>query len=305
MNLILVDRTRLAAETVRLRLAGPTGGELPVFKPGAPLDLSFAGFPRRYSLTSSPRERGHYEICVLRGNPSRGGSAYLHDQLRVGDKLTAAGPFNAFPLDLNARHSVFIAGGIGITPFFSMMDALQATSRSFELHYTARSADHFLPVPEAVARRSFYPSVDGRQTLAVPMLLDSLAKDSDLYVCGPRSLIEAVREGARERGWPRERVHFESFGPALHPADVPVTVHLALTGGSVQVPAGTTILDALLEHGVWAPYECRRGECGACVTEVLDGEPDPRDFCLTPAQRRTTLCTCVSRARTPELVLNL
>lgn len=305
MDLTAIDKTPVAAHTVRITLAAPDGGALPAFKPGAHLELSVAGFTRHYSLTSSPQDLSRYEICVLRTEPGRGGSAHLHDRLQVGDRLRAVGPFNAFPLHLEARHTVFIAGGIGITPFFSMMEALARSSRPFELHYAVRSADRFLPVPDYSGRTRRYADTDGTHSMDITAILGPLPPGVDLYVCGPRGLIEAVRARAGALGWPDTRVHFESFGAAPRATDAPVKVHLARSGSSIEVPPGTTILDALLANGVWAPYECRRGECASCMTEVLAGEPDHRDVCLTEEQRRSAMCPCVSWGRTAELVLNL
>lgn len=305
MELIVLEKAEVAVEIARITFGAVDGGTLPVFEPGAHLQLSFAGFTRRYSLTSSARDVGRYEICVLRAAPSRGGSAYLHDRLQVGDRLEADGPFNAFPVRISASHSVFLAGGIGITPFFSMMEALDHAGRSFELHYAARSADRFVPVPKYSRRPRFSVGANGRRGLDIPAILAPLSTEADLYVCGPRGLIAAVRTEAAARGWPNERVHFESFGAGLEPTDSPVRVRLALSGSTFDVAPGTTLLDALLAHGVWAPYECRRGECGSCVTGLLGGEPDHRDVCLTEEQRRHAICTCVSWARSAELVLEL
>lgn len=305
MELIVISKSAVAEDTIRLTLAPIDGDALPAFKPGAHIELSFAGFTRRYSLTSSPYDLSRYEVCVLRTNPSRGGSDYLHDRLSVGDRLQGAGPFNAFPLRLTARHTVFIAGGIGVTPFLSMMEALGRASQSFELHYAARSADRFLPVPDHSGRIWRYPDIDGKPGMDIDAILGPLSTDVDLYVCGPRRLIEMVREKARAWGWPKDRIHFESFGIGLDPTDAPIKIHLALSEMSVEVEPGTSILDALLANGVWAPYECRRGECGSCLTEVIAGESDHRDLCLTEEQRGGGMCTCVSWGRTSELVLNL
>ncbi len=305
MDLTVIYKTLIAADTLRIRLAAPEGSALPSFKPGAHIELRFAGFRRSYSLTSSPRDDRHYEICVLRTHPSRGGSAYLHDRLGIGDRLIAAGPFNAFPLNLEANYTVLIAGGIGITPFFSMMEALDESSRPFELHYAAQRSDRFLPVLARFARTREYPDIGARPSMDLDAILEPLPTDADLYVCGPRGLIEAVRAGAGARGWPDARIHFESFGAGTRATDTPVTIHLALSRLSIQVEPGTSILDALLANGVWAPHECRRGECGSCMTEVLSGDPDHRDLCLTEAQRRHAMCTCVSWGRTPEIGLNL
>lgn len=305
MNLTVIEKTLVAAQTLRIGLALPDGGVLPTFKPGAHIELSFAGLTRRYSLTSSPHDPSRYEICVLLTEPSRGGSAYLHDRLHVGDNLPIAGPFNAFPLRMEASYSAFIAGGIGITPFFSMMAALDGSSQPFELHYGARSSDRHLPVPEHSGRTLRYTDTGGEPGMDIRAILDALPADADIYVCGPRGLIEAVRGETAARGWPPSRVHFESFGAALKPTDTALTVHLALSGMSIEVQPDTTILDALLANGVWAPYECRRGECASCITEVVSGEPDHRDLCLTHDQRRNSMCTCVSWARSSEIVLNL
>lgn len=305
MDLIVTDKTLVAADTLRITLAAADGAALPSFKPGAHIELAFAGLTRRYSLTSAPDDPTQYQVCVLRTEPSRGGSAWLHDRLAVGDRLSVSGPFNAFPLRLEARHSVFIAGGIGITPFLSMMAALARSAGAFELHYAARSGDRFLSLPDHPAAIHRYTDRDGRPGLDITAILTQAPPDADLYICGPRGLIEAVRAAAAARGWPADRVHFESFGASLKPSDQPIKVHLALSGMTLDVEPGTSILDALLANDVWAPYECRRGECASCMTEVVSGEPDHRDVCLTEAQRSNSVCTCVSWARSSELVLNL
>jgi vanillate O-demethylase ferredoxin subunit len=295
---------RIASGTMRISFASRDGCALPSFAPGAHLELQLGTLSRRYSLTSSPSQLQRYEICVLRTAPSRGGSEYLHHRLRVGDVLDGAGPFNAFPLDSGAAHSVLIAGGIGITPFFSMMVVLERAQRPFELHYAARSIDRFLPLPLSAGSIHRYAH-DLNRRMDVNAILQSVPSTSHVYVCGPRGLVQAVRGALAAREWPRQQLHFESFGAALQPTDLPLTVRLARSDMRIEVPTGTTILDALLAHGVWAPFECRRGECAACVTEVLAGIPDHRDVCLTDVQRRQSMCTCISWAHTPDLVLNL
>jgi ferredoxin-NADP reductase len=305
MNLTVIDVAPVAANTIRIGFTASDGGELPAFKPGAHIELCFAGFVRRYSLTSSPLHLHRYEICALRARPGRGGSEYLHDRLRVGDRLVGTGPFNAFALSAEASDTVFIAGGIGITPFLPMMEALVRSSQRFDLHYAARTADRFLPVPEHPGRTCRYVNDGGRSSMDIGAILSPLSASVDLYVCGPRRLIEAVRTEAGVRGWPDKRVHFETFGTGFDPDDRPVKIHLAQSGSSIEVQPGTAILDALLEAGVWAPYECRRGQCASCMTEVLSGTPEHRDLCLTEQQRRRAMCTCVSWSRTAEIVLNL
>jgi len=308
MQLVVTDKTLIAAATVRIRLARADGTPLPPFEPGAHVELGFAGMVRRYSLTGAlddPQRPPYYEICVLRTQPGRGGSAYLHNRLAVGDHVNVDGPFNAFGVDPAAAYSVFIAGGIGITPFLPMMAALDRAAVAYELHYAARHAERLLPLPEVGGRVVRYLNGTGGGTLDVDAVLAQAPQEALIYVCGPRRLIAAVRDHAVTYGWPSERIRYESFGPQPCPDDGPVTVHLALSGLSFEVAPGTPILDALLDHGVWASFECRRGECASCATEVVAGEPDHRDVCLTPEQRRDHMCTCISWARSRELTLNL
>ena len=288
-----------------MTLVPSPGISLPSFEPGAHIELTLGAVTRRYSLTSRPDSPVSYEICVLRTRPSRGGSAFIHDSLKVDDTLEVSAPINAFPLDARAEHSVFIAGGIGITPFIPMIIALRSEGRSFDLHYSARSLDRLVPVPEAANRLHTYIGESGPPRLSVPSLLETYDPSDSVYVCGPRSLIEAVRCHAEILGWSRENVRFESFGSSIEATDAPVTVKLARSRLTVDVQPGTSILDALLENGVWATYECHRGECASCAVTFLSGEADHRDVCLTASQRRTTFCTCVSWARSSEITLDL
>lgn len=305
MRLVLTARETVATDTVRLAFADPSSVDLPPFAPGAHVELSFGDMVRRYSLISSPENLGSYVVCVLRTDPGAGGSAWLHDRLALGDTVEVSTPRDAFPLIRDASRSVFIAGGIGITPFLTMMAKLQADGADWELHYAARDEARMLSVSLPQGRISRYLDAEGRPGLDVAALLDGLDRAAHLYVCGPRPLIEAVRTGAAARGWPKDAIHFESFGPSPKPGDKPIRIRLAQSDVDLVVEPGTTILDALLANGVWAPFECRRGECGSCHTPVVSGEPDHRDVSLTPEQRRAGLCTCVSWAVTPDLVLDL
>jgi len=305
MRVIAEAKQPIADQTVSITLKPVDGSKLPPFEPGAHIELGFAGMQRRYSLVSDPQDLSHYRICVLRTQPSRGGSAWLHDVLARGDELELQGPFNAFPLREDLDHVVFIAGGIGITPFIPMMQRLDRIGLDWTLHYAARRPQRFVPLNGGHGERHFYSDAGGGARLVVADVIDASPTDAHVYVCGPRSLIEATRSHALESGWAAARIHFESFGAQRQPGDRAVRVHLALSDMTLEVEPGTTLLDALLAHGVWAPYECRRGECASCVTEILSGEVDHRDLCLTAEQRRNHLCTCISWPTSDEITLNL
>jgi ferredoxin len=95
---------------------------------------------------------------------------------------------------------------------------------------------------------------------------------------------------------------------ATHDTDAdPVQVVCETAGTVVLVPPGTTILQAVRDAGLEVTAACVDGLCGTCETRVLDGEPDHRDALLTAEERAfgETMLICVSRARTPSLVLDL
>ncbi|MDP1569335.1 MAG: PDR/VanB family oxidoreductase [Vicinamibacterales bacterium] len=298
MTLVVLDKRALTREVVQVRLAREDGGALPAFEAGAHLELRVGGLTRRYSLTSTPGERSHYDITVQRAAPSRGGSAFVHDTLGVGDAVDVDGPFNTFRFIGRPPYAVFIAGGIGLTPFYTMIPAAADAGVAHELHYVTRTSIGRLPIDTLRATRVFtYVSREGEadaRRLDIVALLRQTRRDAHLYVCGPRRMIEEVRSVAERLGWPKASMHAESFGPSATSGDRPVTVHLEASAVTLQVAPGTSILQAMLDHGIWASYACRRGECGSCYVEVADGIVDHRDVCLSAAERRAGMCPCVS-----------
>lgn len=305
MTLALALKALVAQDAVRLRFVADDGHQLPSFEAGAHVQLTFAGYRRRYSLTSSPSDRSAYEMIVLRARPGRGGSAFLHEQLRVGDAVEVSAPVNGFRLDPVARHHVFIAGGIGLTPFYTMAEALAASGRTFHLHYAARSSARALPVAAFGEHASVYAGPGAREALRLPAVLGSLEPTTAIYGCGPLRLLEDLRRLSHELNRPAGRLRLETFGPAANPQDGPLLLRLSLSGMTIAAVPGTSIVDALLEHGVFVGADCRRGECGTCVVSVEGGVIDHRDACLTSDQRRAVMCTCVSWARSPEVTLGL
>src|SRR5450830_744256 len=124
---VRVQAMRFEAQgIVSVELMSPAGDELPAFTAGAHIDLHLGnGVVRSYSLLNAPAERHRYIVGVLNDRNSRGGSRYVHEQLRVGSTLTVSAPRNNFPLDESAVHSVLVAGGIGITPISCMLNYLR------------------------------------------------------------------------------------------------------------------------------------------------------------------------------------
>ena len=208
-----------------------------------------------------------------------------------------------------------IAGGIGITPILSMAQALQEQGASFELHYCARNADR-MAFREELLSSDFADRVhlhfddgDASQRFDIDGLSQTPDAGTHLYVCGPTGFMDAVLASAT-KGWPAEAVHREYF--AVDPqesdgADRAFQIKIASTGQIVDIPADTPAIDVLEELGFDIPKSCEQGICGTCITKVIEGVPDHRDFVLTDEEHAENdqMTVCCSRAHSDLLVLDL
>jgi phthalate 4,5-dioxygenase reductase subunit len=319
MSLLRVTRAEpIAREIYGFELRSPDGNPLAPFTAGAHVSVTAPnGSVRKYSLCNDPAERDRYVIGVKRDPNGHGGSVSLCDAVRAGDHIEVSEPRNAFELDTKAPSFLFIAGGIGITPIMAMVRSLSASplgegrgeGRSFRLVYLTRAPEDTpfldeLSAPEMRARVTIHH--DGGDPARMFDLWPLLEKPTraHIYACGPRPLLEAVRDMTGH--WPLSAVHFESFADAqaqARPEDVPFTAVLARSGARVEVPPGLSILEAMRARGFDAPSSCESGTCGTCKTRLLAGEADHRDLVLADDEKADWIMICVSRARSPEITL--
>ena len=313
LTLVIARADDVADGVRRFELRDAGGADLPPFTAGSHLSIEVPGGERRkYSLCNDPSERDRYEIAVKRDTTGRGASVRFVDAVHVGDRLRASLPDNAFALDERAPGAIFIAGGIGITPILAMIRSLEARgATSWKLYYLVRdrASAAFLDVLEggdwAPRVRVHADGGDPGRSLDLWPVLEKPTR-AHVYCCGPRPLMDAVRDMTGH--WPTGSIHFESFveGAALaRPEDKPFVVRLARSGGEVAVPAGVTILEALRRAGLRVDSSCESGTCGTCKTGIVAGEPDHRDLVLMPDEQGSAIMVCVSRARSDELVLDL
>lgn len=291
----------------------PLRGGLPTFQPGAHIDVHMPnGEIRQYSVVNGPGESDYFTIGVKREPDSKGGSECMHDTVREGDVLAISEPRNNFPLRRDATKTLLVAGGIGITPLLAMAQALHNQDLAFELHYFARDEaqmafrERLDTLGEALRP---HLGLDPQATGETLTSLFSTYRDGmHLYLCGPGPMLEAARRIAAERGWPEHAIHFEYF-KNTNEIDDSTTFEVALARSCLtfQVPAGRTILDMIRENGVDMPSSCEQGACGTCLATVIEGEPDHQDVYLNETEKRsgTKIMTCVSRARSARLVLDL
>lgn len=310
LELTVTAKERIAREVVALTLTHTGGRRLPDWAPGAHLDLILPnGLTRQYSLCGDRWNPYHYRIGVLRERVGRGGSAYVHDTLEVGDTVSVGGPRNNFRLAPGGPY-LFIAGGIGITPILPMITQADRLGCQWKLGYTGRSRTTmaFLDELAAYGEQVSVWANDEDGIADVRTWIDGCSEDTLVYCCGPAGLIEAVRGHCAQRSSGRLRVErFVADAPTTSVRDRPFDVVLSRSGRTVKVEPTQSILDALATAGVSVLSSCRQGVCGTCEIAVLSGQPDHRDSILDDAERASEDCmfVCVSRSRSAQLTLDL
>ncbi len=308
-----VTRAEPIAEGIHLfEFRRPDGGELPEFTAGAHIQVRVPnGLIRKFSLCSDPADRSCFGVAVKRESTGRGGSISLIDGTKVGDTLMVSRAVNDFGLPQRGDNFIFIAGGIGVTPMVSMIHALKRhPEKKFKLYYLSRSPDmtafrEELGAPELQDNVVIhYDNGDPSKSYDLRPVVAERKNREHLYCCGPRALMEAVREMTAH--WTPTSIHMEAFSDAdaHRPGDKAFTVRLAKSGETIEVPAGVTIMEALRAKGHEVPSSCETGTCGTCKVKLLAGEADHRDLFLTEKDRADNIMICVSRAKSAELVLD-
>ncbi|OYN98607.1 PDR/VanB family oxidoreductase [Enemella evansiae] len=303
-----VVATRQVAERVRrVELSLPMPTRVPA---GSHLDL-MVPLPggedlRSYSIVDADADGSRVALSVQLAPASRGGSAYLHS-LQVGDRIRVTQPVQNFPLGVGAPRYLLLAGGIGITALCAMAEVLRQRGVDYELVYVGRSRPVMAYAAELAERHPdrIRMHVDDEGTgLSVDTLLDELAADplaqrTEVYLCGPIRLMDAIRRGWATRGLPVTNLRFETFGNSGSWEPQEFEVSIPRLGVTTTVGRDATMLEALESAGVEMMWDCRKGECGLCQVRVLEveGAIDHRDVFFSPDEQESGggLCACVSR----------
>jgi ferredoxin-NADP reductase len=274
------------------------------WKPGSHIEVGIEvdGRPdtRCYSLVGEP-DGTCYRIAVKRAEPSRGGSRFMH-ALAPATRLRVTPPRNLFELEFGRPGYLLIAGGIGITPITGMALTLERRSVPFRLLYACRSRAEAAYLPELSAalgdRLTVFDTGAGRR-IDLATEIAALAADAQVYLCGPLRLLDEARKVWAASGRRPSGLRYETFASSGRHAPEPFWLRVPSRNLEITVPADKTALDALAEAGIEVMADCRRGECGLCMLDVvgLKGEIDHRDVFLSDHQKQenTKLCACVSR----------
>jgi phthalate 4,5-dioxygenase reductase component len=313
LRLAVTKKAQIADDIFMFELRDPSRRELPPFTPGAHITVTTpSGQKRRYSLCNDSEDRDRYVIAVKQETSGRGGSLSFTTGVDEGAQVDIEPPENEFEMSRSEPKAyVFIAGGIGITPIRSMIKHLTRRGKTnFKLYYFTRTRslmafrDEFSAADLAEHVVLHHDNGDPDQAYDLWPVLEE-QRGAHLYCCGPRGLMDAVRDMTGH--WSDSAVHFEDFvgATANYADDTPFTVVLAKSGERYEVPVKVSILDTLRKHGHVLASSCESGTCGTCRTRYIAGAPDHRDLVLSDREKRSEVMICVSRAKSSELTLDL
>lgn len=292
----VTHRTQETPDVVVLRFAPADGGKLPAYQPGQYVRVRAGAEVRSYSLIGSGlREASEYRIGVRHIEGGRL-SSELAERLKPGDRVELEAPAGSFRMPLDDEFPVvLIAGGIGITPFMSYLEALAegAGSARVTLYHGCRDASHqpFTTRIEELAQR--LPNFDMKLCLSRPGPDDVCSKTGRLnagdidpaliqararfYICASDAMTDAMIEGLKARGVPPFEIFKERFlSPEPPPPDglEPRTIRLARSGRTLTWTPGEsvpTILNCVERNGLPLPSGCRTGQCESCAVDILSG----------------------------------
>jgi vanillate O-demethylase ferredoxin subunit len=278
--------------------------------PGAHVDLDLVvqgrTLRRSYSVVRSEDGGRRITISPQLAEASRGGSRHLHT-LTTGDQVRMSSPVQNFPLGVGAARYVLVAGGIGITALVTMAEVLRRRGADYALVMVGRSRTRLAYLEDLLEghgdRLRLHVSDEGTpfdpDALVEEIAAAPESRATELYVCGPIRLMDAVRRAWAARGLPPAHLRFETFGNSGSWPVGEFTVQIPDLDREVKVGRDASMLDALEDAGIEVISDCRKGECGLCTVKVLDveGELDHRDVFLSETQRRRNdrMCACVSR----------
>ena len=312
-NLILVDAH---SETERIRVmtfADPSGAPLSPYTPGAHIDFLLGeNGERSYSLIDwqpPGNAPARYTVAVQCEEDGEGGSKAMH-ALQPGDHVSVTRPANDFEMQAGTGPVLLLAGGIGVTPLISMATELSRQGRPFQFHYTARSQPltgfHDRLAQAFASHMTFH--FDDQNPVSLDQVMRAQQSGTHIYICGPAGMIEAAKTAAANAGHCDKMIHVELFAaPQTRAGDQAFEVEIKDTGEVFTIPAGKTIIEVLEEAGKDLMYDCQRGDCGICRTQIISGTPDHRDVVLSEDERDSgkVMQICVSRSKSPRLILDL
>lgn len=243
---------------------------------------------RPYAISSSPKEA---LSCRVSLTVKKCGffSGYLFDSAAVGDSFVLGDPSGEFCYEpvKDADHVVAIAGGSGITPFYSMAQAVaDGTNRhKLTIFYGARTESDLIFKKELDTLVSDKVKVvyvlsdekkEGYESgfIGAELLQKYVSGDYTVMMCGPQAMYAFADKELASLGLPLRRIKKEANCVGLRDAEAKsytLTVHIGFDTYTVPADARETILTALERAGLKVPSKCRAGGCGFCHSKLVSG----------------------------------
>ncbi len=357
LQVVAIFRETPNVKTFRLR--EPGGGPMPFsFLPGQFLtysaDIDGRLVRRSYTIASSAAQTGYVETTIKREDAGIF-SQFMHDRVKEGDLIDVVGPSGVFTFRGNEAGSVvLIGGGVGITPLMAVIRYLADIAWPGEIFlvYGARSTEDFifraeleylqsrrsnLHVAATMARTAGAAWMGAEGPITGELLTRSVPDliSRRVHLCGPPTMMEAVRKLLSDLGVPPEQVKAEAFGPALGavpPPGVtqtiavptldprglaamepdqdsiagPATASIRFSKSNKVVPLAPdkSVLETAEAVGVAIDYSCRAGICGVCKTKLLEGSVTMEvDEALTPEDKAQNLILACQAKSIGNLVI--
>jgi glycine betaine catabolism B len=162
---------------------------------------------RWFTNSAAPSEK---HVMITTRLTSEKGSSFKKalNSLKVGDEVEAGAPEGDFTIDDPNRNYIFVAGGIGVTPYRSILTEAKANGQKLKVHllYANRSNDiPFRQEFDDIAKQNPDFKVDyiiDPDKIDTPMLKAAIdaAKDPIIYVSGPEPMVEALNDDLHKLG---------------------------------------------------------------------------------------------------------
>ncbi|MCW8980251.1 MAG: ferredoxin--NADP reductase [Altibacter sp.] len=291
---------------------------------------------RAYSICSAP---GGDTITVGIKRVENGAfSVYANTRLKEGDMLGVMPPEGKFVLNPHPQsqhhYAAFVAGS-GITPVLSIIRTalIEEPNSTFVLVYGNQTLQETMFHSELLSLQKQYPdrfylqflysrkqeenAMFGRiERSTVNFVLKNKFKDRDFetfYLCGPEPMIDAVSAVLKEHGVNEKQIRTELFSTAekgllleSHDGNTTLTVTVDDETQTFVMPQKKSVLEAVLDQKIDAPYSCQGGICSTCIARIVEGKAEMRkNQILTDSEiAEGLILTCQAHPSTPTLVVD-
>lgn len=263
---------------------------------------------RSYSICAAPFEN---ELRVAVKQVENGVfSTYANEKLKAGDALQVMTPTGNFKLEANASNNksyALFAAGSGITPILSIAKTIlkEEPESDISLFYGNKGFHSIIFREDLESIKNLNMNdfrlihILSRENLGNKIQKGRIDKDKclnlhkaflsgtaidEVFICGPESMIHAVKDAMSEVGVNEKNIHFELFtspgdnkvvekATASEP-NVNSNVHIILDGEQIDIALdsqGDNILDAAQKAGADLPFACKGGVCCTCKAKIIEG----------------------------------